>query len=185
MDLLTTAINKAKKLLQERNQDLPVQELDIAAKCLGTNAIKYADLSNNRTNNYAFSYDKMLQFEGNTAAFLSYAYVRIKSIQRKASINMQDLIANTQIQLQDPTEIELALHACKFADAINATVKDLLPNRLTDYLFNLAEKFHSFFHQCKVTGSLEQNSRLLLCEVVLQILHRGFNLLGLVPLEKM
>lgn len=185
MDLLTTAINQAKILLQERNQDLTVHELNFAAKCLGINAIKYADLSNNRTNNYVFSYAKMLQFEGNTAAFLSYAYVRIKSIQRKSLIDIQDLLNNTQIQLQEQAEIDLALHACKFADAINATIQELLPNRLTDYLFTLAEKFHSFFHQCKVTGTPQQNSRLLLCEIVLQILHRGFNLLGLVPLEKM
>lgn len=185
MDLLITAINKAKALLQERNHDLSVQELNTAAKCLGINAIKYADLSNNRVNNYAFSYDKMLQFEGNTAAFLSYAYVRIKSIQRKANVNIQELITANNIHLQEPAEIDLALYTCKFADAINATVKELLPNRLTDYLFNLAEKFHSFFHQCKVTGTTEQNSRLLLCEAVLQILQRGFDLLGLTPLEKM
>ena len=185
IDLLITAIDKAKYLLKERNPELSEQELNSAAKYLGINAIKYADLSNNRVNNYAFSYDKMLQFEGNTAAFLSYAYVRIKSIQRKANMNIQELMATNNIQLQDPAEIELALHACKFADAINATTKELLPNRLTDYLFNLAEKFHSFFHQCKVTGTPEQNSRLLLCEAVSQILQRGFNILGLTPLEKM
>jgi arginyl-tRNA synthetase len=185
MDLLITAIDKAKALLQERNHELAEQEISLASKYLGINAIKYADLSNNRINNYAFSYDKMLQFEGNTAAFLSYAYVRIKSIQRKANCNMQELMATNNIKLQDPTEIDLALHACKFADAINSTAKELLPNRLTDYLFNLAEKFHSFFHQCKVINTPEQNSRLLLCEAILQILQRGFNLLGLTPLEKM
>lgn len=188
IDLLITAINKALALLQERNKsslELSEQELNISAKHLGINAIKYADLSNNRVNNYAFSYEKMLQFEGNTAAFLSYAYVRIKSIQRKINTNITDLIAASNIQLQDPAEIELALHACKFADAINAAVKELLPNRLTDYLYNLAEKFHAFFHQCRVTGTAEQDSRLLLCEATLQILQRGFNLLGLTTLEKM
>lgn len=185
MDLLTHAINKAKILLQEHKQNLTTTELTLAAKHLGINAIKYADLANNRVNNYIFNYDRMLQFEGNTAAFLAYAYVRINSIQNKANSNIPQLLATTNIQLQEPTEIALALQACKFADAIAATTKELLPNRLTDYLFNLAEKFHAFFHQCKVTGTAEQNSRLLLCEAVRQILARGFNILGLTPLEKM
>lgn len=185
MDLLTTAITKAKILLQARNQALSAAELDRAAKHLGLNAVKYSDLSNNRINNYTFNYENMLQFEGNTAAFLSYAAVRIKSIQRKTQTDIANLLTTSNITLQEPAEIELALHACKFEDAIIAATKELLPNRLTDYLFNLAEKFHAFFHQCRVTGTPEQNSRLLLCEAVAQILTRGFHLLGLTPLEQM
>ena len=185
MDLLTTAITEAKILLQERNQELSEPELNNAAKHLGINAVKYSDLSNNRINNYTFSYEKMLQFEGNTAAFLSYAAVRIKSIQKKTQANIAELLATNNIKLEDPAEIELALHACKFEDAITAASTELLPNRLTDYLFNLAEKFHAFFHQCRVTNTSEQNSRLLLCEAVAQILDQGFHLLGLTPLEKM
>ena len=185
MDLLTTAIDKAKVLLHSRNPELTETELDALAKTLGLNAIKYADLSTNRTHDYAFSYEKMLQFEGNTAAFLAYACVRIQSIKRKLSIDMAHLMQDHTIMLQEPAEVELALHACKFADCITTLTKELLPNRLTDYLFNLAEKFHAFFHQCKVVGSPHEASRLLLCEATLQVLYRGFGLLGLTMLDKM
>jgi arginyl-tRNA synthetase len=74
---------------------------------------------------------------------------------------------------------------CQFSDVLDSVVKELLPNRLTDYLYRLAEKFHGFFHQCRVEGSEEQTSRLLLCEAVAQVLNQGIQLLGLKPLAKM
>lgn len=183
MDLLTTAIAKAKQLLLQRDPNIDPLELQKLAKQLGINAIKYADLANNRINDYVFSYDKMLQFEGNTAAFLSYAYVRIQSIKRKVGIDIATI--TEKISLTDPYEVDLALHICQFSDCLQATVKELLPNRLTDYIYRLSEKFHAFFHQCRVEGSPQQNSRLLLCEATTQVLARGFALLGLTPMEKM
>lgn len=186
IDLLVAAVDKAKQILTERNNpDFTATDIEIMAKTLGLNAIKYADLSNNRVNDYTFNIARMLQFEGNTAAFLSYAYVRVQSIKRKIKIDPQQLLATTQIALQTPEEIELALQILRFADVIHHFNNDLLPHRLTEYLYNLAENFHTFFHNCRVEGVAEQNSRLLLCEAVARVLAQGIDLLGLKPLEKM
>ncbi len=186
IDLLDKAIELSKHKLIEHNPDITPDELEHSAKILGINAIKYADLSSHRLSDYIFSYDKMLKFEGNTAAFVLYAYVRIQSIQRKIKIDLVDLLRqNVDIQLKDPIEISLGLMVCQFSDVLDSVVKELLPNRLTDYLYRLAEKFHGFFHQCRVEGSEEQTSRLLLCEAVAQVLNQGIQLLGLKPLAKM
>lgn len=186
IDLLQSSIDKAAELLAQRDYpDLSKAELAEMAKTLGLNAIKYADLANNRTSDYTFNLDRMLQFEGNTAAFLSYAYVRVQSIKRKINVEINSLLTNGKIQLQTPEEIALGLHALQFADVIQSFTHDLLPNRLTEYLFILSEKFHTFFHNCRVEGVPEQSSRLLLCEAVAQVLAQGFALLGLKPLQKM
>ncbi len=185
-DLINNAILKAKKLILERDQNIETEELEKLSHVLGINAIKYADLSNNRNSDYVFDYDKMLQFTGNTAAFLSYAYVRINSIKNKISINVDELInSNTKIQLIESYEKDLAIKICKFQDTIKAAIVDLMPNRLTDYLYLLAEEFHAFFHHCRVEGTQFQNSRILLCEAVLRILRTGFNLLGLQLVDRM
>jgi arginyl-tRNA synthetase len=128
----------------------------------------------------------MLQFTGNTAAFLSYAYVRINSIKNKIAINIEDLInSNVKIQLIENYERDLAIRICRFQDAVKASLSELMPNRLTDYLYLLAEEFHAFFHHCRVEGSASQDSRILLCEAVAKILAMGFNLLGLKLINKM
>ena len=99
---------------------------------------------------------------------------------------MASLIAdNTPIALEEPIEISLGLLICQFSEILDNCTRELLPNRLTDYLFRLAEKFHVFFHQCRVEGSTQQSSRLLLCEAVAQVLHQGILLLGLKPLDRM
>jgi arginyl-tRNA synthetase len=186
IDLIQAAILHSKTALRERNPDMSDIELDNAAHALGINAIKYADLSCHRTSDYVFSYEKMLRFEGNTAAFLLYDYVRIRSIQRKTKVDLSSLMAHkSPIQLSHPEEISLALLTCQFSEVLEETTLDLCPNKITDYLYKLAEKFHLFFHHCRVEGSDEQNSRLLLCEAVAQVLHQGFNLLGLKPLQRM
>lgn len=185
VDLLTVAIDKAKEALQSRNPELAGALLDKAAKSLGINAVKYADLSCHRVSNYVFSYDKMLQFEGNTAAFLSYAVVRIRSIYRKTGAKWSMLAKTEAIQLVAPAELSLALLLCQFEDVLDQTVHTLMPHVLTDYLFRLAEKFHRFFHDCRVEGSEYQNSRLLICGLVEHVLCLGFELLGLETLEKM
>lgn len=191
IDLLHTAIEFSKQKLKEHNPEISEAELNQSAKILGIDSIKYADLSTNRMSDYIFSYDKMLKFEGNTAAFILYAYVRIQSIQRKLNINPIDLtkhlesVQTTAIQLEEPVEINLALLVCQFSEVLENVARELLPNRLTDYLYRLAEKFHVFFHQCRVEGSSNQTSRLLLCQAVSQVLLKGIELLGLKPLEKM
>lgn len=185
IDLIFEGIAYAKKILQERMPELPKDELDEMAKVLGIDAIKYADLSMHRIKDYVFSYERMLRFEGNTAAFLLYAYVRIRSIQKKCGKNIENLLKVAKVTLSHPTEIALALQIRQFGEALDIVAKDLIPNRLTEYLFTLAEKFHAFFRDCRVEGSPEEEGRLLLCEACARILAKGLNLLGLKTLEKM
>ncbi len=186
IDLIQNAIDKAEDILTSRNYaDVTPEQLQQMAHVLGINAIKYADLANHRTSDYVFNINRMLQFEGNTAAFVAYAYVRIQSIKRKVDLDVAQLQTTTQIELSAPEEIDLGLHVLRFNEVLDNFTVDLLPNRLTEYLFHLAEKFHTFFHSCRVEGVPEQNSRLLLCEAVGRVLAQGLGLLGLQKLERM
>lgn len=184
-DLISAAIEHAKKILEERSPEMPKEEAQSLARSLGISAIKYADLSCHRVSDYTFSYDRMLRFEGNTAAFLMYAYVRICGIKRKIK-NSDEILANEkQIKLTHPSEISLGIHLAQFGEALFQVADDLLPNRLTDYLFTLAEKFNAFFRDCRVEGSENQNSRLLLSELSANVLKQGMKILGLKTVEKM
>ncbi len=183
IDLLTTAITEAKRILMEREVDMGEQQLTETAEVLGINAIKYADLSSNRTSDYVFSYDRMLRFEGNTAAFLMYSYVRINGIKRKVGVDIASI--KEALELKHPSEIALAIHLDQFAMTLDQMTKDLSPHRLTEYLYNLAERFNAFFRDCRVEGDPAQNSRLLLCETAAQVMRQGFYILGLKPLERM
>lgn len=185
IDLLDAAIEKARVILQERDNTLTGKELEETAKILGINAIKYADLSCHRTSDYVFSYERMLQFEGNTATFLMYSYVRTLSIQRKVGISIDEIKKSTAIHLEHSTEIQLALHLNRFNETLQVVAQDLLPHHLTDYLYQLANYFNAFFRDCRVEGSELQNSRLLLCDLTAKTLQKGFDLLGLKLLTRM
>lgn len=182
VDLLYKAIDKAESILKERES--PVDSLYETAERLGINAVKYADLSSLRTKDYTFSYDKMLQFEGNTAAFLLYAYVRICSIQKKSKQDIYQL-SNPRLNLKEPTEVALALHILQLREVLEAVAESLLPNRICDYLYQLAEKFNAFFRDCPVLGSEFELSRLILCELVKKAFLIGFSILGLRTVERM
>jgi arginyl-tRNA synthetase len=182
--LLDEAINRAKDILITRNEGWSTDEIKQAAHALGMAAIKYADLSCNRINDYKFSFDRMLQFEGNTAAFILYAYVRSQSIQRKVSTE-KIIIANDKLVLAHSSEIELAIHLLDFNTTIEKVAKELLPNILTDYLYQTAHKFNAFFRDCRVEGSDEQDSRILLCQLTGKIIKIGLQLLGIQTLERM
>ncbi len=176
-DLLDESIIAAKKLLAERD----VENLDESAKILGIGAVKYADLSCNRVKDYTFSYERMLKFEGNTVAFILYAFVRIESIHKK----LPPPTKGGKIVLTHPSEISLGLHLRRFGEALKSMDEELLPNRLTDYLYQLAEKFHTFFRDCRVEGSDTQESRLLLCQLTQKIISQGLQILGIKTLSKM
>lgn len=184
IDLLNLAITKAHDILKERESDLSRKEQEKTAKILGINAVKYADLSSLRTKDYQFSYDKMLQFEGNTAAFLMYAYVRIKSIQAKSNFDLNTL-SSESIQLGEPTELHLALHLLQFSEILSSMAETLLPNRVSDYLYQLANHFHAFFRDCPVIGSEFETSRLLLIDLVKRAFEIGFSILGLKTVSRM
>jgi arginyl-tRNA synthetase len=185
IDLLTAAVEHAKKILMERSPHMPAEELNFLAKAIGIGAVKYADLSCHRTGDYMFSYDRMLKFEGNTAAFLMYAYVRIIGIKRKVNIDIEEVKKSHCIYLEHPAEISLGLHLLQFGETLNQVSNELLPNRLTDYLYALAEKFNAFFRDCRVEGTLQQSSRLLLCEATASVMKQGIEILGLQIVEKM
>ncbi|MBS0621245.1 MAG: arginine--tRNA ligase [Verrucomicrobia bacterium] len=182
IDLLNEAVGHAEKILDEKLPDLSPAERRHTAEILGIDAIKYADLSCHRVKDYVFSYERMLKFEGNTAAFLLYSYVRILGIKRKVG---KEIPKEGVIILEHPSEIALGLHLRQFGETLDAMARDLLPNRLTDYLYSLAEKFNAFFRDCRVEGSAEETSRLLLCEVSARILSQGLSILGLKTLDKM
>lgn len=185
IDLINTAIEEADKILLERSPEMDHDERKKLAKALGISAIKYADLSCNRTGDYVFSYERMLRFEGNTAAFLMYAFVRVAGIKRKVQADIDLLKLNHHIHLQHPSEIALGMHLAQFGEAIQQVADDLLPNRLTDYLYGLAEKFNAFFRDCRVEGSPEQTSRLLLCEATARVMGQGLEILGITTVDKM
>ncbi|HMP08354.1 MAG TPA: arginine--tRNA ligase, partial [Lacipirellulaceae bacterium] len=124
------------------------------AERIGIGAIKYADLSHNRTSDYKFSYDKMLAMTGNTAAYMQYSYARVSSIFAKAEaelgVDVAPLRAAAELRLDSPHERALALSVARFGEALDRVLVDYRPNALTDYLFDLASKYASFFQNCPV-----------------------------------
>ncbi|HSX37981.1 MAG TPA: arginine--tRNA ligase [Chlamydiales bacterium] len=181
IDLLTEAINRAREIVRTRLPDAKEEEIEHLAKVLGIGAVKYSDLSIHRIKDYTFSYDKMLRFEGNTAVFLLYAYVRINGIKRKAQTDA----GKSQITVTHPSEISLGIHLLRFGEILEWMARDLLPNRLTDYLYELAEKFNAFFRDCRVVGSPEERERLRLCDLTSKILKTGLHILGLQTVDRM
>lgn len=185
LDLLHAAIQRADAILIDRNPEMAEEQRRTIARTLGIGAVKYADLSCNRFGDYTFSYDKMLRFEGNTAVFLLYAYVRIASIKRKVKSAIPQLIQTNRVILEHPSEIALGVEILRFYETLEAMAEDLLPNKLTDYLYGLVEKFNAFFRDCRVEGTAQENSRLLICEATGRILKQGLWLLGVDTVEQM
>jgi arginyl-tRNA synthetase len=190
-DLLDEAIARTLADLEARLQEEGRSETEefraYAAQVIGISAVKYADLSQNRTSNYIFSYDKMLALQGNTAPYLLYAYVRIRGISRKGQIDFQQLGADGKILLQEETELTLAKHLLQLSEILGYVEEDLLPNRLCQYLFELSQKFNQFYEQCPVLTTEEplRTSRLVLCDLTARTLKVGLSLLGIPVLERM
>ena len=183
-ELLNEACARARKIVDEKNPDLnDAEKIDIAQK-IGIGAVKYADLSQYRMTDYVFSWDKMLSLQGNTAPYLQNAYVRIRSIFRKAG-ETQTKIA--ELVLAEAAEINLAKRLCQFAEVLPQVLNDFRPNILANYLFELANSFHTFYEACPVLKSEEpaRGSRLALCDLAGRVLQRGLDLLGIKVPEKM
>jgi arginyl-tRNA synthetase len=126
----------------------------------------------------------MLSLKGNTAVYLLYAHARIAGIVRKANRDLTELAKTASIKVEHPKEQELALHLCKLPEAVEDMLEELAPNRLTDYLYDLSEKFNSFYSECKVIGSEQEDSRLLLCEATAVVIRQVLYLLGIKPLYR-
>ena len=184
--LLEEAIARARTDIENRNPEESDEFKQNVAEAVGLGAVKYADLSQNRTSNYIFSFDKMLALQGNTAPYMLYAYVRVKGIGRKGDIDFARLDIDA-VRLTTEPEIVLAKHLLQFAEAIEAVAEELLPNRLCQYLFELSQKFNQFFEQCPVLQAeqSERVSRLILCDITAKTLKLGLNLLGIRVLERM
>ena len=181
IDLLQKAIEQAEALLRSRNPGWTEEEYRTTSHILGLGAIKYADLSSNRVSDYVFSYDRMLRFEGNTAAFIMYSFVRTASIQRKVG----PVALPQTIELLHPSEAALGKLLCQFEETIDEVVETLLPNRLTDYLYSLAEVFNLFFRDCRVEGDPRQTQRYALVALTGKTLQTGLGFLGIQVPEKM
>ena len=183
-ELLDEACARARKIVEEKNPDLSdAEKIDIAQK-IGIGAVKYADLSQYRMTDYVFSWDKMLSLQGNTAPYLQNAYVRIRSIFRKAGETQTKI---DQLVLAEAAEVNLAKLLCQFAEVVPQVLNDFRPNILANYLFELANSFHTFYEACPVLKSEEpaRSSRLALCDLAGRVLQRGLDLLGIKVPEKM
>ena len=167
----------------ERTFDSILSDIQI----IGISAIKYADLSQNRTSNYIFSYDKMLALQGNTAPYMLYAYVRVQGISRKGNIDFEKLGTDAPLLLKDDTELTLAKHILQLDEVLYEIDVDLLPNRLCQYLFELSQKFNQFYDQCPVLQAEEpiRTSRLILAHLTAETIKLGLSLLGISVLERM
>lgn len=197
-DLLEEGMTRALAKLKEKEREkvLSESELNAAQKAVAYGCIKYSDLSHNRSNDYIFSFDKMLEDKGNTAVYMLYAYTRIRSITRNANVTSDQLksfVAKNDIVLDDPKEWKLAKCILKFSEILIKTFNDLLLHSICDYMYELATTFTEFYDTCyciekdKATGEIKSVniSRLVLCDSTASVLAQCFNLLGLDTLEKM
>jgi arginyl-tRNA synthetase len=183
-ELLDEAVARARKIVEQKNPELSEEEKGDVARKIGIGAIKYADLSQYRMTDYVFSWDRMLSLQGNTAPYLQNAYVRIRSIFRKAG---QEISSAPHIILAEQTELQLAKRVTQFAEIVPAVLNDFRPNLLANYLFELANSFHAFYEACPVLKADEptRTSRLALSELTARTLRRGLDLLGIQVPEKM
>jgi arginyl-tRNA synthetase len=199
--LLDEAEERALAVVTEKNPELPIETRKAIARAVGIGAVKYADLSQNRTTDYVFSWPKMLAMTGNTAPYMQYAYVRVQSIFRKAGADQNVGAASPprsafagasadrpqSITLEHRAELDLAKHLLRFGETLQSVMDDDKPNWLTAYLYDLAGKFSSFYDNCPVIQSAEpvRSSRLQLCRLTADVMKRGLNLLGIDVIEQM
>ncbi|MEA5582537.1 arginine--tRNA ligase [Nodularia harveyana UHCC-0300] len=193
-DLLDEAVIRARADLEGRLKTEEREEseefISEVAEVVGISAVKYADLSQNRTSDYIFSYDKMLDLKGNTAPYMLYAYARIQGISRKGGINFAELGENVKLLLQHETELALAKYLLQLDGVIGSVEQELLPHRLCEYLYELSKKFNQFYDRNQGVRVLEaeeplRTSRLVLCDLTARTLRLGLDLLGIRVLERM
>lgn len=184
--LLDEAQERALATVREKNSDLSDQATEHIAQVVGIDAVKYADLSQNRASDYVFSWDKMLSLNGNSAAYMLYAYARVRSIFRKAEA---EGIEATVVDptLDEPTEVELGKVLLRFDEVLAASLRDYRLNVLTDYLYELSGAFSAFYRDCRVLDAPAEvrASRLALGDLTARTLQKGLSLLGIQTLEQM
>ena len=186
-DLLVEAVERAERLLRDKNTDLSDEDIKLIARKVGIGAIKYADLSKTRTNDYIFDWDAMMSFEGNTAPYLQYAYTRIRSIFRKANIDAQSF--NAEINIVEPQEKALAMKLLQFEEVVDQVASEGYPHILCNYVYELASAFMSFYEHCPIlkdgVAEQSQQSRLQLSKQASETIAKGLDLVGIEVMEKM
>jgi len=186
--LLDEAESRALLVAKEQNPNLEESRQKEIGRVVGLGALKYADLSQNRTSDYKFSYDKMLALRGNTATYLQYANARVHGILRKLDTDTEKLKASgVEIVFTETTERQLAMQLLRFDEVIYDVLVEYKPNLLCNYLFDLAQLFARFFDQCSVRDAETdtiQKSRLQLCSLTSRTLTCGLGLLGIESLER-
>ncbi len=192
--LLDEAEERAFATVTAKSPEMPEAERRDVARIVGIGAVKYADLLPNRQSDYVFSWDKMLSFQGNTAPYLQYSYVRIRSIFRKGGIDPVSVrpgaehpTSDAAVPLTEAGELSLAKKLAQFGEILPMILDDHRPNLLCNYLYELAGAFHSFFESCPVLKAEEpaRSTRLLLCDTTARVLAKGLELLGIGVPERM
>jgi arginyl-tRNA synthetase len=183
-EVLHEAIERARRIIAARADQLPPEEAESTARLIGLGAVKYAELSQNRLTDYVFSWDKLLAFEGNTAPYLQNAYVRIRSIFRRAE---EPANPAAPVFLNEPAERALCLKLLQYAETVPLVLEEFRPNILANYLYELANTYHSFYEACPVIKADPANraSRLLLSDITARTLAHGLGLLGIGCPERM
>jgi arginyl-tRNA synthetase len=193
--LLDEAVRRALEIVSQGDDakptgpEIPPERRRQIAEVVGIGALKYGDLSTNRTSDYTFSYERMLAMNGNTATYMQYAYARVLSIFAKGEVDAAALRgSDAEIDLAHPAERALAIAILQFAEAIELAAGEYRPHHLTAYLFELANRYSTFFEQCPVLKAPtreSRDSRLRLCDLTARTLRLGLDLLGIKVVEKM
>ena len=186
-DLLDEALERARRLVAEKNPNMPADELEKLANAVGIGAVKYADLSKNRTTDYIFDWDNMLAFEGNTAPYMQYAYTRVLSVFRKADID-ESALANAQVIINEDREAQLAARLLQFEETLTVVAREGTPHVMCAYLYDVAGLFSGFYEHCPILSAENEeirNSRLKLAQLTAKTLKLGLDTLGIETVERM
>jgi len=186
-ELLTEAVERAGNLVRERSTDLSDSEITEIARKVGIGSVKYSDLSKTRTNDYIFSWESMLSFEGNTAPYMQYAFTRVQSIFRKAGVTPESL--QSEIVIGTEQEKTLAIKLLQFSEVLDQVAREALPHLLCTYLYEIASLYMTFYEACPILKEgIEpeiRDSRLRLCHLVARTIEQGLELLGIEVMERM
>lgn len=186
-DLLDEALERARRLVAEKNPDMSADELENLAKVVGIGAVKYADLSKNRTTDYVFDWDNMLAFEGNTAPYMQYAYTRVLSVFRKVGIDENAMI-DAPVVIAEDREAQLAARLLQFEETLSVVAREGTPHVMCAYLYDLAGLFSGFYEHCPILSAESEetrNSRLKLALLTAKTLKLGLDTLGIETVERM
>lgn len=186
-ELLVEAVERAAAVVSEKNAELSAADMAEISRKVGIGAVKYADLCKTRTNDYIFSWESMLSFEGNTAPYLQYAFTRVQSIFRKAGVTPESL--RQAIVIGSEQEKNLAIKLLQFSETLDQVARDAMPHLLCTYLYEVASLYMTFYEACPILkdgiAAEVRDSRLRLCHLVARTLEQGLQLLGIDVMERM